>query len=167
MQAYEVDFTPAQMPPLRIRDGIRAETEPHPHVSVGEAGTSGNGLRVPLTSRLAAAMDAGAPLISRAGAYRDPKSGAIVLGVERDTDGESSLALVKLALSNGFPEGMSITPGKDVRVLARGEARNGRQVLLVWPDGGTVVVEDPVREERHALRRAGDRFDRLPMESAG
>jgi hypothetical protein len=167
MQAYEVDFAPAQMPPVRIRDGIRAETEPHPHVAVGDAGASGNGCRVPLTSRLAVAMNAGAPLISRAGAYRDPKSGAVVLGSERDGERDAPLALVKLTVSNGFPEGMSITPGKEVRVLARGEARNGRQVLLVWPDGGTLVVEDPVREERHTLRRAGDRFDRLPMESAG
>lgn len=163
MQTYEVEFTPAQMPPLRIRDGIRAEKTPHPHVAVGDAGTSGNGSRIPLTSRLAASMDAGAPTIRRAGAYRDPKSGTVVLGVERNTDGEGSLALVKLAVSNGFPEGMSVTPGKDVRVLAQGEARNGQQVLLVWPDGGTVVVEDPVREERHALRRAGDQFDRLPL----
>lgn len=164
MQAYEVDFTPAQMPPLRIRDGIRAERTPHPHVAVGEAGPSGNGFRVPLTSRLAAAMSTEAPLISRAGAYRDPKSGAVVLGSERDAERDASLALVKLAVSNGFPEGMSVTPGTDVRILARGEGRTGRQFLLVWPDGGTVVVEDPVREERHEIRRAGDQFDRLPLQ---
>jgi hypothetical protein len=167
MQAYEIEFTPAQVPPIRIKDGIRAEKLPQPHVSVGDPATPGHGVRVPMTSRLTGSCNSGALLICRAGAYRDPKSGAIVLGVERPGNARDACALVLLSASSSFPEGVSVTPGREVSLLARGDVRNGQQVLLVWPDGGCVVVEDPAREERHELRRAGDQFDRLVPQPAG
>lgn len=167
MQAYEIDFTPAQVPPLRIKDGIRAEKIPQPHVSVGDPGTPGRGVRVPLTSRLTASCNSGALRIIRAGAFRDPKSGTIVLGVEHAETAPDTRALVLLSASSSFPEGVAVIPGREVSLLARGDVRHGQQVLLVWPDGGRVVVEDPAREERHELRRAGDQFDRSVLPPAG
>jgi hypothetical protein len=163
MQAYEVEFTPAQLPSLQVTDAIRVGTRPLPHVSVGDATMPGKGVRIPLTSRLTASLRQGSPLICRAGAYRDPKTGRIVLGVEHASDGQDGRALVLLAASSNFPEGVSVTPRKEVTLLAKGEVRNGQQILLIWPEGGRVVVEDPAREERYELRRAGDQFDRVVM----
>lgn len=161
MQAFEIEFAPAQLHSLHILDAIRAETSPFPHVSVGDPTTAGKGLRVPLTSRLMASFTQGQPLISRARAYRDPKSGRIVLGVEQAADESDSRALVLLAASSTFPEGVSVIPRGEVTLLARGDVRNGQQLLLIWPEGGRVAVEDPAREERYELRRAGDQFDRV------
>jgi hypothetical protein len=56
---------------------------------------------------------------------------------------------------------VTVTLQREVTLLAKGEVRNGQQLLLIWPDGGTVAVLDPVREERYELRRAGDQFDRV------
>ncbi len=167
MQAYEVEFLPAELPPLRIKDAIRADTAPRPHVPVGDPSTPGRGVRVPLTSRLMIACNSGPPLIRRAAAYREPKSGSIVLGVEQPADASDARALVLLAASSSFPEGVSIVPQKGVSILATGEVRNGQQLLLIWPDGGTILVADPAREERYELRRAGDEFDQTLLPSAG
>jgi len=73
---------------------------------------------------------------------------------------------VLLAASSTFPEGVSVTPRKDVGLLAKGRMRNGQQLLLIWPDGGTVLVEEPGREERYELRRTGDEFDMVAIEAA-
>jgi len=167
MQAYEVEFTPAQLPPFRITDGIRAQRLPHLHVSVGDPATRGKGVRVPLTTRLAASCNGGALLIARAGAYRDPKTGRIVLGTEPGANAEDTRALVLLAASSSFPEGVSVTPRKEVSLLAKGEMHNGQQLLLIWPDGGRVLVEDPAREERYELRRTGDEFDKITVQAVG
>ena len=164
MQAYEVEFAPARLSPLHIADAIRAETRPRPHVSVGDPATPGNGVRIPLTSRLTASFTQGSPLICRAGAYRDPKTRQIVLGAEQAGNGHDARALVLLAASSRFPEGVSVTPQKGVAVLAKGQIRNGQQLLLIWPDGGRITVEDPADEERYELRRAGDQFDRVKLE---
>ncbi len=166
MQAYEVEFAPAQVPPFRITDGIRPQRLPHLHVSVGDPTMPGKGVRVPLTTRLAASCNGGAAIIARATAYRDPKSGSIVLGMEQAAT-ENARALVLLAASSAFPEGVSIVPRKHVALLARGEMRNGQQLLLIWGDGGTVLVEDPAREERYELRRTGDEFEMVPLLTAG
>lgn len=166
MQAYEVEFTPAQVPPFRITDGIRAQRLPHLHVSVGDPATPGKGIRLPLTTRLAASCNGGTALIARAAAYRDPKSGSIVLGMEQAA-AENARALVLLAASSTFPEGVSVIPRKDVALLAKGEMRNGQQLLLIWGDGGTVLVEDPAREERYELRRAGDEFEMIAVQVTG
>jgi hypothetical protein len=167
MQAYEVEFVPAQRPPLRIKDAIRADTLPHPHVSVGDPGTPGRGVRVPLTSRLLASCNSGPPLICRAAAYRDPKTGRIVLGVEPTMDTQDTRALVLLAASSRFPDGVSITPQQGVNVLATGELYHGRHMLLIWPDGGKIVVEDPGREERYEVRRTGDQFEPVTLPNGG
>jgi hypothetical protein len=167
MQAYEVEFTPAQRPPFRIADGLRAERLPYPHVSVGDPATAGKGVRVPLTTRLAASCNGGVLLIARAGAYRDPKTGRIVLGTEQRANPEDTRALVLLAASSSFPEGVSVTPRKEVSLLAKGEMHNGHQLLLIWPDGGRVLIEDPAREERYELRRTGDEFDRVAVQPVG
>ena len=167
MQAYEVEFVPAQLPPFRIADGLRVERLPYPHVSVGDSTSAGKGVRIPLTSRLAAACNGTALLIARAGAYRDPKTGRIVLGTEQGTDTEDSRALVLLAASSTFPEGVSVTPRKGVNLLVRGEMRNGQQLLLIWRDGGSVIVDDPAREERYEVRRAGDEFDSVVAQAEG
>jgi hypothetical protein len=165
MQAYEVEFTPAQLPPFRITDGIHTQGRPHPHVSVGDPATPDTVVRVPLTTRLAASCNGGAALIARATAYRDPKSGSIVLGMDPATAADDTRALVLLAASSTFPEGVSVTPRKDVGLLAKGRMRNGQQLLLIWPDGGTVLVEEPGREERYELRRTGDEFDMVAIEA--
>jgi hypothetical protein len=166
MHAYQVECTPAQRPPVRIADGIRAQKLPHPHVPVGDPETPGKGVRIPLTTRLAASCNGGAALIARAAVYRDPKSGGLVLGTERTAAADDARALVLLAASSRFPEGVSVTPQKGVGLLARGETRNGgQQVLLLWPDGGKVLVEDPGGEERYELRRAGDEFDMVPAQT--
>ncbi len=164
MQTYEVEFAPAQLSPLRILDAIRAETLPLPHVSVGDPATPGRGIRIPLTSRLMGSFTPGSPLICRARAYRDTKTGRIVLGVEQAADVHDARAIVLLAASSRFPEGVSVTPQKGVAVLAKGQVRNGQQLLLIWPDGGRVTVEDPAGEGRYELRRAGDRFDRVTLQ---
>ena len=143
MQAYELTFTPAHLPPLRIMDSIHAEALPHPHVSVGDPVTPGKGVRIPLTSRLVAAFNQDPPLIGRASAFRDPKTGKIVLGLEQNPDVDDARALVLLAASSRFPEGVTITPRKEVTLLARGEIPNGQQLLLIWPDGGKVVSKIP------------------------
>jgi len=123
MQAYEVEFTPAQLPPFRITDGIRAQRVPHLHVSVGDPATPGKGVRVPLTTRLAASCNGAEALIARAAAYRDPKSGSIVLGMEQVPASDDARALVLLVASSSFPEGVSVTPRKEVGLLAKGETR--------------------------------------------
>jgi len=164
MQAYEVEFAPADLSPLHIADAIRAEVVPHPHVSVGDPATPGRGVRIPLTSRLTASFTQGSPLICRAGAFRDPKTGRIVLGAEPAENGHDARALVLLAAASRFPEGVSITPQKGVAVLAKGQIRNGQQLLLIWPDGGRVTVEDTAHEERYELSRAGDQFDRRTLQ---
>jgi hypothetical protein len=165
MLAYEVNFLPAKRPPLHINDAIPVETLPFHHVSVGDPATPGKGTRIPLTSRLIASFNQGPSAICHAKAYRDPKSGGIVLGVEQADEGENDdRALVLLAASNGFPEGVTVTPQKGITLLAKGEVRNGQQLLLLWPEGGAVAVLDPVREERYELRRTGDQFDRVLMQ---
>ncbi len=164
MQAYEVEFAPAQLNPLRIMDAIRAEIHPLPHIPVGNPAAPGKGVRIPLTSRLTTSFAPGSSLISRAKAYREPKTGRIVLGVEQPADMQDTRALVLLAVSSSFPEGVSVSLRKEVTLLAKGEVRNGQQLLLIWPEGGTVAVEDPVREERYELRRKGDQFDRNKMD---
>ena len=164
MQAYEVESAPAQRSPLHVADAIRAETLPHPHVSVGDPATPGKGVRIPLTSRLMASFTQGSPLICRARAYRDPKTSRIVLGVEQGADAHDHRAIVLLAASSRFPEGVSVTPQNGVAVLAKGQVRNGQQLLLIWPDGGRVTIEDPAHEERYQLRRAGDQFDRITLQ---
>jgi len=163
MQAYEVEFAPAQLSPLRITDGVRAQTVPAPHVPVGDTGTPGKGVRIPLTSRLAASLDPASPLIGRAKAYRDPKTGTIVLGVEQAEDGTDSRALVLLSASSGFPNGVSVSRQKGLGLLAQGTVGHAQQLLLIWPDGSAVVVEDHLREERYELRRTGDQFDRVSV----
>lgn len=167
MQAYQVEFTPAQVPPFRITDGIHAQRLPHLHVSVGDPATPGKGTRLPLTNRLAASCNGGTALIARATAYRDPKSGSIVLGMESPDGVADTRALVLLAASSTFPEGVSVTPRKEVGLLAKGDVRNGQQLFLIWPDGGTVVVDDPGREARYELRRIGDEFDMAVLPTAG
>ncbi len=168
MQAYEVEFAPAQLSPLQITDAIRAESLPLPHVSVGDPAVPGKGVRIPLTSRLMASCTPGSALICRARAYRDPKTGRIVLGVEQAADLHDARAIVLLAASSRFPDGVSVTPQKGVAILAKGQVRNGQQLLLIWPDGGRVTVKDPACEERYELRRAGDQFDRVKLqEEAG
>lgn len=164
MQAYETEFTPAQLSPLHITDAVRAQTFPTPHVAVGDPDTPGKGVRIPLTSRLVASFDQGSPLIRRAKAYRDPKTGRIVLGVEQAEDADDSRALVLLSASSGFPEGVSVVPQRGVSLLAEGKVGHARQLLLIWPDGVGVTVEDPVRGERYELRRNGDQFDRVMLQ---
>jgi hypothetical protein len=118
MQAYEVEFGPAQLSPLHIADAIRAETLPCPHVSVRDPATPRKGVRIPLTSRLMASFTQGSPLICRSGMYRNPKTGQIVLGTERIVNGHDVRAFVLLAASSRFPEGVSITPQKGIAILA-------------------------------------------------
>lgn len=163
MQAYEIEFSPAQLHALHIQDAIRAEIFPFPHVSVGDPATPGKGLRVPLTTRLIAAITQGSLMICRAKAFRDPKTQRVVLGVEQDGDAQDPRALVLFAASSSFPDGVSVTLKGEVTLLAKGEVRNGEQMLLIWPEGGKVAVEDPAREERYELHRAGDQFDRIKV----
>ena len=159
MQAYQVEFTPAQLSPLSVTDGVRVQTQPVPHVSVGDASTPETGIRIPLTSRLQASLDPATPRIGRAKAYRDPKTGRIVLGVEEAKDEHDTRALVLLSASSGFPDGISVHCQKGLALLAQGAAGHARQMLLIWPEGSEVIVEDSLREERYTLRRTGDHFD--------
>ncbi len=163
MQVFELVFSSGQLNPVRITDAIPAEMHPFPHVPIG-ADPQTKGERVPLTARLAATRSP-EQLIARAGVFRDPKTSRIVLGVEQ-SNGDDPRALVLLSASNSFPEGVGVTPGKGLSVLARGEIRNGEQLLVIWPEGGTIVIHDPVREERHELRRTGSQFDRTLLEEA-
>jgi hypothetical protein len=158
MRAYEVTFTPGKLSPLQIKDGVRAQLRPTPHVALGDPDAQGRGLRIPLTARLAATLNGNGQLIARAKAYRDPKSGRIVLGVEQAEEGDAGRALVLLSASTGFPNGVSIAPPRGVAVLAEGELGTARQCLLIWPEGAAVTIADDVRDERHELRRIGDEF---------
>jgi hypothetical protein len=164
MQMYQVDFSPAQLSPLSVTDGVRVHTQPVPHVSVGDASAPETGIRIPLTSRLAASLDPTSPLIGRAKAYRDPKTGRIVLGIEQDKDEHDTRALVLLSASSGFPNGISVLCQKGLALLAEGAAGHARQLLLIWPDGSEVIVEDSLREERYTLRRTGDQFDPVRLQ---
>ncbi len=157
MQLFEVVFSSGQLNPVRISDAIPAELRPFPHVPVGTNPDS-KGERVPLTGRLAAMRNT-EQTITRAGVFRDPKSGRIVLGAEK-ANGDDPRAVVLLSAANTFPEGVAVAPGKGVSVLARGEIKNGEQLLVIWPEDATVVIQDPVREERHELRRSGSQFER-------
>lgn len=167
MQAYEVDLAPAQNPPLRIRDAIRTVNRPYPHVAVGDTDTPERNVRVPITARLMASCTSETPSISRAAAYRDPKSGTIVLGVESDAKENSSRALVLFSASSSFPEGVSVVLPKRVGVLGKGGMRNGQQLLLIWPEGERIVVEDPAREERYEVHRTGDQFGLALLSNGG
>jgi len=161
MQAFEVEFVSARLSPLKITDAVRAAILPAPHVSVGDPAVPGQGTRIPLTARLAATLARKTPLIGRAKPFRDPKTGSVVLGVEPSEGGEDSRALVLLSASSGFPDGVSVAPRSGVTLLAQGEAGSVRQLLLIWPDGGEVAVSDLMRDERYALHRAGDQFERV------
>lgn len=163
MHAYEVEFVPARLSPVRISDAMRAEVQPAPHVPVGDPATPGQGVRIPLTPRLVATFTAEAPLIERAKPFRDPKSGRIVLGVEPVEEAQDSRAIVLLSASSGFAEGLSLLESKGIAVLARGAVGTARQWLMVWPDGAGLAVEDPVREERYKLRRSGADFERVAL----
>lgn len=163
MHAYEVEFVPARLSPIRISDAVRAETQPAPHVPVGDPDTPGRGVRIPLTSRLVASFAARAPLIERAKPFRDPKSGRIVLGVEPAEEADDSRAIVLLSASSGFAEGVSLVEATRVAVLAKGSVGAARQWLVLWPDGAGIAVEDPVREERYQLRRSGGDFERVAL----
>jgi hypothetical protein len=163
MQAYQVEFTPAQMPPLRIADAIPVETRPRPHVVVGDSATTGAGTRIPLAARLLASLPPDAPAIRRVTPYRDPKSGVVVLGAEQDAAAPDPRALVLLTATSNFPDGVTVTPGTGVSALAQGTVHHGWQMLLIWPEGGSVVVDDPAREARHSLRRIGDQFERTVL----
>jgi len=132
-------------------------------VAVGDGTAPERRVRVPITARLLAACASGTSAISRAAAFRDPKSGRIVLGVESDAQENGSRALVLFSASSSFPEGVSVTLPKGVGVLGRGVMRNGQQVLLIWPEGERVVVEDPAREARYEVRRTGDQFGLAAM----
>jgi hypothetical protein len=164
MQAYQVEFSPAQLSPLSVTDGVRVQTQPVPHVSVGDASTPETGIRIPLTSRLQASLDPATPLIGRAKAYRDPKTGRIVLGVEEAKDEHDTRALVLLSATCGFPNGISVRCQKGLALLAQGAAGHARQMLLIWPEGSEVIVEDSLREERYTLRRTGDHFDPVRLQ---
>lgn len=167
MQAYEVELLPAQIPPLRIRDAIRADARPYPHVAVGDATASEQSVRIPITARLMAACNGEAPSICRAAAYRDPTSGKIILGVEQGTQENGSRALVLFSASSSFPEGVSVSLPKRVGVLGKGAMRNGQQFLLLWPEGERIVIEDPAREERYEVRRTGDQFGLALLANGG
>jgi len=164
MQAYQVEFSPAQLSPLSVTDGVHVQTQPVPHVSVGDASTPETGIRIPLTSRLQASLDPATPRIGRAKAYRDPKTGRIVLGVEEAKDEHDTRALVLLSATCGFPDGISVHCQKGLALLAQGAAGHARQMLLIWPEGSEVIVEDSLREERYTLRRTGDHFDPVRLQ---
>jgi hypothetical protein len=166
MQVFALDFLPARRPSLRIVDGLPAATHPHPHVIVGEAAATAQVARIPMTPRLAAIAREGNATVGRAGVYRDPKTGRIVLGIESSTDRTDTRALVLLAASSSFPDGVSVIPEKTVGVIAQGDVRNGRQYLFTWPDGAQVVIEEPAREARYAIRRSGDQFESVPLADA-
>ena len=119
MQAYAVEFLPARRPPLRITDGVSASPLPHPHLVVGESGGAGKSARIPLTARLVASSRGNGTTIHRAGIYRDPKSGRIVLGVEHAPDETDARALVLLAASSSFPDGVSVIPEKTIGLISR------------------------------------------------
>ncbi|MFB3816828.1 MAG: hypothetical protein ACE147_04105 [Candidatus Methylomirabilales bacterium] len=163
MQAYEVEFTPGKLSPLQIKDGMQVKLRPTPHVALGDPETPGRGVRIPLTARLAACLNGSGQVIAHAKAYRDPKSGRIVLGVEQADEAETRRALVLLSTSTGFPNGVSIAPPRGLALLAEGELGTIRQYLLIWPDGAAITVIDEVRDERHELRRIGDEFSRTPL----
>jgi hypothetical protein len=164
MQAYEVEFTPALRSPLRIEDAIRAQTVPAPHVSVGDPGTPGKSRRIPLTVRLGAALDRAAPLITRAKVYRDPKTSQFVLGIEQGDNGADARAIVLLSTTTSPPGDAVVVLPREVLLLARGEVGHTRQLLLLWPEGSGITVEDPILEQRHALRRVGSEFTRIILE---
>jgi hypothetical protein len=127
-------------------------------VAVGSGVAPDEGQRVPITARLMASCAAGTPSIGRAVAYRDPKSGTIVLGVEQGVQENGARALVLFSASSSFPEGVAVTTPTSIRVLGKGPRRNGQQLLLIWPEGERILVEDPGREERYEVRRTGDQF---------
>ncbi len=166
MQAFHVEFAPAQVQPLRIADAIPVNTLPHPHISVGDPGIPGKAMRIPLTARLRATISDASPVIRRAHAYRDPKSRQIVLGVEQSAATDDPRALVLFAASSTFPDAVSVTLWAEATLLAKGDVRNGQQLLLIWPDGGTVSVADSVRGERYAVRRDGEQFERVVLPDA-
>lgn len=164
MQAYQVEFVPAHLPPLRIADAIRAESSPRPHVVVGNPTAPDGGTRIPLAARLLASLSSGAPLIQRAKAFRDPKSGGVVLGAEPADDPQNGRALVLFSAVSNFPDGVTIAPGRGITTLAQGAVHHGRQLLLIWPEGESVAVDDPANEARYELRRAGDQFERIVVD---
>jgi hypothetical protein len=156
--AYQVDFLPGQLSPIRVKDGLEAELRPRPHISVGDPEAAGNGARVPLAARLASVVNVNGRRVARAKVYRDPGSGQIVLGADESGDGTGTSAIVLLSASTGFPDGVSIQPSKGLSVLAQGERGRVRQCLLIWPDGAGVTIHDHLRNESHELRRTGEDF---------
>ncbi len=164
MQAFEVEFTPAMRSPLRIEDAIRVQTVPAPHVLVGEPGTPGKGQRIPMTIRLIAALDHAKPLIARAKVFRDPKTSQFVLGIDPGDNGAETRAIVLLSTTTSPPGDAVVVLPREVIPLAQGAVGHARQHLLVWPEGSEIVVEDPILEQRHALRRTGGEFLRTILE---
>jgi hypothetical protein len=106
LRAYQVDFFPAQLSPIRMKDGVQAELRPTPHIPVGDPEIPGHGVRAPLTARLAASLSTNGRLIGGVKAYRDPKTGRIVLGADEAEDRSGSGAIVLLSASSGFPDGV-------------------------------------------------------------
>lgn len=163
MQAYEVEFTPAFLSPLRVTDAIRVQTVPAPHVLVGDPSIPGEGRRIPMTVRLIAALDRAAPRIARAKVYRDPKTAQIVFGVEQGDTKEDTRAIVLLSTTTSPPGDAPVVIPKEVRLLAAGVVGRVRQHLLIWPEGSKITVEDPILEQRYELRRDGDEFTRTVL----
>jgi hypothetical protein len=85
--------------------------------------------------------------------------------MEQADDARDNRALVLLSTKSGALGGVSVLLPKDVSLLAEGEREGGRQLLLIWPDGAGIAVEDTIREQRHELRRQGDEFARTTVKS--
>ena len=163
MQAYQVEFNPALRSPLRIEDAIRVQTVPAPHVSVGDPATPGKGCRIPLTVRLIAGLDRAAPAVTRAKVYRDPKTSQFVLGIEQGDNGADARAIVLLSTATSPPGDAVVSLPKGLGLLAQGNVGHTRQFLLLWPEGSTITVEDPILEQRYALQRVGGEFTRTTL----
>jgi hypothetical protein len=122
------------------------------------------GRRIPLTVRLIAALDRAAPQLARAKVFRDPKTMQFVLGIDQGDNGADSRALVLLSTTTSPPGDAVVVFRKEVILLGQGQVGRTRQSLLVWPEGSEATVEDPILEQRYALRRVGDDFTRLFLE---
>jgi len=155
MQAYELEFVPAQLSPLHIADGIRAETSrPTCRRDPPRPERASDSVR----PRLMASFTQEPPLIFARRRIGTPRAAGSSSALSRIRTRRMPVPSSWLAAVSRFPEGVSVTPRKASPFTRRARFATGSNCSDL-PDGGGVTVRRPRARRAVRVRRAGDQFE--------
>jgi len=140
-----------------VYPGFSWESEPYPHIPIGEPGRGRELVRFPIASRFAESLDT-AVRIERASVLKTKQKGTLLLVEERDSSDKR--ALVHLAVEAGYRGGAAWTAGSKTtapcpirgkEVLNTGpyaETKDGKRVcgycgIEVFPDETKIHIQHP------------------------